>query len=121
MTNRIPCCVPGCRRSFRADTCEPGHDYICARCFKLADSRFRQRYQQLRRRRRVILRLTSAKSLDRIFDQARARGRQRCVCHHDHDRQLRAAWDKCWYSILRDAEIKLALGADGAPRRRFAA
>lgn len=117
---RVPCCVPGCRRSFRADTCKPGVSYICARCFKLADARARRRYHQIKRRARMIGKLTSRRALDALFDRARALGRNRVVSHHIHDRRLRAAMARAWDRIVADAEIKLAMGVEGAPRRRSA-
>lgn len=113
---RVPCCVPGCRRSFRPETCKPGVQYVCSRCFKLADTRTRDRYRQLKRRGRALSRLTNRKGIAALFDKARARGRVRCVSHHD--RRMRAAMVRVWARIVSDAEIKLAMGADGAPRRK---
>lgn len=117
---RVPCCVPGCRRSFRPETCRPGVQYVCSRCFSLADTRARDRYRQLKRRGRKLSRLTNRQSIANLFEQAHARGRIRCVSYHTHDRRMRAAMARVWERIVSDAEIKLAMGADGAPRRRRA-
>lgn len=121
-SRRIGCCVPGCRRTFRAETCRPGVEYVCGRCFKLADLPFRQRYGQLKKRLRTLERYTTnAKARRAIFEKADARGRTRSINHHVHDRRMRAAFARCWKRIVGDAEIKLAMGAPGAPRRRSAA
>lgn len=120
--DRIPCCVPGCRRSFRADRIDDQlAQYMCGRCMRLADAPLLRRRKQLRARERRLLRLVQAKPLDTMRKAAAARGRWRKVDIGWLYSSLVAAFNANWAAIKRDAEIKIAMGADGAPRRRKSA
>jgi hypothetical protein len=119
---RVSCCVPGCRRSFGADRCDDGDgEFMCGRCLKLADGRLQQRRKQLKERMRKVLRLTTDQAIHALGRRAFARGRARVIAFPIINRRLEAAFNANWAAIKRDAEIKLAMGAEGAPRRRKAA
>lgn len=46
---RIPCEVPFCRRTARADKYEPGVRIICGKHWRLADRSLRRRWSRLKR------------------------------------------------------------------------
>lgn len=54
---RIPCINPQCRRTARADKYEPGEQIICRLCFRKLPKSIADRYRQLKRRERRLLRL----------------------------------------------------------------
>lgn len=103
--DRVPCCVPGCRRSFRAaPVSDEDAEIMCRRCMRLADGRLQRAYKRLRRRIRLLDRR------DR-FNPLSERGLRtlRVACGLD---------DRIWSAIKADAQIRLALGAEAAPRRQ---
>lgn len=53
---RLPCVNPSCRRTGAAEQFGES-DVICRGCFKLLAPRIRERYQQLRRREKRLLKL----------------------------------------------------------------
>lgn len=120
--DRVPCCVPGCRRSFRADRRgDVDGEIMCGRCMKLADGVLQKRRAVLKRRQQTVLRLLSERSIRALSVVNLRRGRVRVIPVPVIVRRLEAAFNANWAAIKRDAEIKLAMGAEGAPRRRRAA
>jgi hypothetical protein len=119
---RVRCCVPGCRRSYRADRCSGVTEIVCGRCFKLADKKLRDRWSQLRRRERAVDRLFNRMPSLRpqlLTPSRRGRGFYRSADFLEAI--FNRALNKASAAVIADAQIKLALGADGAPRRKRAA
>lgn len=50
MTARVPCCVPYCRRTFKAESCDDGAEVMCGAHYRLASPVFRRRRSRLLRR-----------------------------------------------------------------------
>lgn len=118
---RIHCCVPGCRRSYRADRCNGATEIVCGRCFKLADKRLRDRWSQLRRRERKTDRLFRRMPTIKWHLQSESRRRRGYAGAADYlEAVFNRALDKAANAVIADAQIKLAMGADGAPKRRAA-
>jgi hypothetical protein len=91
MTDRLPCCVPYCRRTTAADRIAPNNEWICQIHWRLVPA-------TVKRRKRLA---------DRIWDRANATflrlyEEQGC-CFHEHQyrralaaRDVRsAAWQRC--------------------------
>lgn len=117
---RIRCCVPGCRRSFRADRCNGATEIVCGRCFRLADKRLRDRWAQLRRRERKTDHFFQRIAAGRWRANPSRRRRTFAASAEYLEAVFNRALNAASAAVIRDAEIKLALGADGAPKRRAA-
>ncbi len=106
MTDRIACCIPECRRSFKRKGDEPGnYEIMCGRCWRTTDPRLRARYKALRARERLVLRLMRLKAIR----NKRSFGIQVEALHALFDR----ACARNWAALKEDATIKSALGVEG--------
>lgn len=108
MTDRIACCIPACRRTFKAEAAGDAREIMCGRHWRMADQRLRERHKRMRKRDRKIGRL-----LQRKVIQQRRQGRLR---------PLFALFvrleNSAWEAIKTDVMIKAAMGAEDAPGRR---
>jgi hypothetical protein len=107
MTDRLSCCIPGCRRTFKPGACGDATVIMCGRHWRMGDEAMRNRHKQVRKRLRWFqrkFRLGHKISRRPRFDAA----------------WDRAAWANhfAWERVRHDVEIKVALGAEDAPRRR---
>jgi hypothetical protein len=105
MTDRIGCCIPGCRRTFKR---EAGDGIImCGRHWRMGDGGLRARHKQLRKR-------------VRWFERKVRFGHKVCKRPNFNDAWYRASLADhfAWERVKNDVEIKAALGAEDAPRRR---
>jgi hypothetical protein len=59
---RLPCVNPACRRTASAEQFGDS-DIICAKCFKMLPRAIRDRYQQLRRREKRLLKFIERRVL----------------------------------------------------------
>lgn len=108
MTGRIPCCIPGCGRTFKREADEVGDvTVMCGRHWRTGDEAMRRRHKQIRKR-------------VRWFERKKRFGHQ--VSKRP---KFEEAWDRAcladhfaWQRVQNDVEIKAALGAEDAPRRR---
>jgi len=111
MSDRISCCISGCRRTFKRDGDEAG-EIMCGRHWRMSDERLRRRHKQLRRRFRWF---------QRRWDR-----RQHAIIRAGREPKFDDAWQRTWAAehavwlrIREDVTIKAALGAEDAPRRRM--
>lgn len=112
MTDRVRCCIPGCGRSFKRETFDhPDVIVMCGRHWRMGDIAMRDRHKQLRKRVRWLERLW--KRRNKVIEQS---GRY-VKYNHALGRAYQAAHE-LWHRIKEDVEIKAALGAEDAPRRR---
>jgi hypothetical protein len=106
MTDRVHCCVPECRRSFRARPDDgPGDEVMCGRCWRTADFRLRARYRELHRRSRKVFRLMRIKTI-----------KSKPVFEVQVDRLyilFVRAHKKVWTAIKEDVAMKSALRVEG--------
>jgi hypothetical protein len=105
---RISCCIPGCRRTFKAEDCGDG-DVMCGKHWRMGDQRLRDRVTRLGRIDRRIERLARRKAIRDCRDE---RDWQR-LSDLFMRRSIRA-----WELLRVDVEAKAALGAEDAPRRK---
>jgi hypothetical protein len=104
MTDRVPCCIPSCRRSFREDRVRGSSELICGKCWRTIDKRLRERHKLIRKRMRQIERLLSRKVI-----QARFTRRDTLDASEERFHRLAArAWDAC----KMDATIKAMFGVE---------
>jgi hypothetical protein len=107
-TNRISCCIPGCRRTFKCDADSHETETMCGRHWRMADQHLRDQHKRLMKRHRKVKRLAQRKAI-------LARGEDRI------DRVWSAVAKACnsvWSRIQEDVTIKAALGAEDAPKRK---
>jgi len=64
MSDRIPCFVPGCKRTAPKDKYPNTEEIICGKCWKLVPQRFRNRHKVLRKRERQLIRAWSRKGVE---------------------------------------------------------
>jgi hypothetical protein len=108
MTDRIPCCITGCGRTFKREAGDSDDVIImCGRHWRMGDERLRKRHKELRRRVRWFAR--------KVRYGHKIAKRPRFKETYD-----RAAWaaHRAWHRVKEDVEIKAAFGAENAPRRR---
>lgn len=92
MTDRIACINPNCRRT-AAQEKHPGSTWIiCGKCWKAMPTRYRARWNSLKKRSR---------KLDRIFDKQKPAQPDRLAQWHTIDRFYRQSWDKLISSITQ--------------------
>jgi hypothetical protein len=112
MTDRIPCCIPGCRRSFKRRTEDgPNVSIMCLRHWNMGDQRLRNRQKQLRKRSRWFKRKYHYRS--KLIDASPKHDKFFDAWHRAADSAYEA-----WHRVRADVEIKAAFGAEDAPRRR---
>jgi hypothetical protein len=108
VSDRIPCCIPDCRRTFKRTPGE-SDDVItmCGRHWRMGDQPLRDRHKQLRKRARW-------------FERKVKYGHKISKRPKFEDAHNRAAWaaHRAWHRVKDDVIIKAALGAEDAPRRR---
>ena len=112
MTDRISCCIPGCGRTFKREAEDTGDVIImCGRHWRMGDVAMRERHKQLRKRVRWF---------KRKWDRRRNAIDRSTKADKFYDSWQRAsdAGHALWHRIKEDVEIKAALGAEDAPRRR---
>lgn len=119
---RIPCCITGCRRTFKAEVCGDDHDEImCGRHFK-CDADLLRRLRSCRRRCRWIER-----RLARIDRAVRARSGQMLDKEIEDFKRLaeikRALWRRdyeLWGAIKAEAQRQQDAGffVRRRPRRK---
>lgn len=64
MADRVHCCIPGCRRSFRAAAgYSDDEEVMCGRCWRSADPRLAARHKLMLKRSRKALKLLQRKSV----------------------------------------------------------
>lgn len=107
--DRIGCCIPGCRRTFKRGADDDEHsEIICGRHWRTGDTKLREQHKRLRKRLRKIQRLAMRHAI-------RARGDARL------DRvwaMVARACGKAWVAVKEDVTIKAAFGIENAPKRR---
>jgi hypothetical protein len=112
MSDRVGCCIHGCRRTFKRTAADnDGAEIMCGRHWRMGDERMRARHKQLRKRERWF---------SRKFDK-----RQNAIMRSPKAAKFRDAWTRAgnacnalWDKVKQDVTIKVALGAEDAPRRR---
>lgn len=113
MSERTPCCIPGCKRTFRADQMKDSSEAMCGRHYRTIDDRLIQRHKQMFKRMRKIDRLIMRKAIqNRVV--------RRNTMDATEARFHRIA-SKVWAACKLDATIKAAMGAEATPRKRRAA
>lgn len=108
MTERIGCCIPGCGRTFKREPSDSADGIImCGRHWRMGDERLRSRHKQLRKR-------------VRWFERKARFGHKVSKRPNFNDAWYRASLADhfAWVRVQNDVEIKAALGAEDAPRRR---
>jgi hypothetical protein len=110
MTDRISCCIPGCRRTFKRDT--PDSIIMCGRHWRMGDEAMRNRHKQLRKRvrwfaRRWHYRQRKIEASPQLYDK-----------FHDAWYRAGVAANAMWHRVQEDVTIKAAFAAEDAPRRR---
>ena len=108
-TDRIVCCIPGCRRTFKREPDDhEDAETMCGRHWRMADTKLRERHKRLRKRVRKVGRLAQRHAI-------RARGEWRIeLVWGMVARACNAVWDK----IKEAVTIKAAFGIENAPRRK---
>jgi len=112
VTDRIPCCIAGCGRTFKRHADDAADSVVmCRRHWNMADEGLRVRHKQLRKRCGWFAR--------------KWRHRQNAIERSGQRDKFHDAWDRAyladhfaWHRVKEDVEIKAALGAEDAPRRR---
>jgi hypothetical protein len=111
MTDRVSCCIPNCRRTFKREPGDADVTIMCGRHWRMGDERMRKREKQLRKRVRWF---------KRKWDR-----RQNAIDRSSKADKFYAAWQRAsdaahalWHRVKEDVTIKPALGAEDAPRRR---
>jgi hypothetical protein len=105
---RVPCCVPECRRSFKASVAALEHDHdevMCGRCYRTVEARLIARHKTIHRRWRRAGKLLSVKAIASkpgIVQQYRRL-----------DGLFRWACAQSWAAIKEDAVMKSALRVEG--------
>lgn len=89
MSDRIPCLVPGCRRTAPRKKFPDAVELICGKHFRMLPKAVRDRRRDLKRR---------ARRLERYMDREVAKGRMteggRRVLQEAMERDLDAIWEK---------------------------
>lgn len=105
MVDRVNCCIPDCRRSFKAEVAEPHEFIMCGRCWRSADPALTRRHKTVQRRSVKALRLLQRNAIRKKPGYA-ARVR----------RLYRMFDDACSVSfsaVRRDAEFRSAMRIEG--------
>lgn len=119
MTERIHCCVPECRRSFRRSDVDDVHaEVMCGRCYRTVDRRLLERHKVLQRRAHKVEKLARMKLISRKASF--------WIQIDSLTGLFRRSFAKSWAAIKEDAFMKSALRVEGtagelAARRRRAA
>jgi hypothetical protein len=112
MSDRIGCCIAGCRRTFKKSADDPADgEIMCGRHWRMSDEILRRRHKQLRRRFRWF---------DRRW-KTRRNAIEKSPRLHKFDDAWRRTWgaeNSMWLRIKEDVTIKAAFGVEDAPRRR---
>jgi hypothetical protein len=108
MTDRVPCCIPECKRSFKPDVAALEHDHdevMCGRCYRTVEQRLTARHKAIHRRWRRAERLLRVKAINTkpMIGQQVLR----------MDRLFREACASSWHEIKADAVMKSALRVEG--------
>ncbi|WP_027578446.1 hypothetical protein [Bradyrhizobium sp. Ai1a-2] len=113
MTDRIGCCISGCGRTFKR---EPGESettvVMCGRHWRMGDDGMRKRHKQLRKRvrwfeRKWKTRRNAIERAPKVWAKFHRAWERACAADH-----------ALWHRIKEDVTIKVAFGAEDAPRRR---
>jgi hypothetical protein len=113
LTERICCCIQGCRRTFKRGPDDSEIAVImCGRHWRMGDERMRKRHKQLRRRSRWF-----ARKWERRKKAIEAEPKVWAKFHQTWERACDAD-HKMWNRIREDVTIKAALGAEDAPSRK---
>jgi hypothetical protein len=108
MADRVHCCIPECRRSFKASVAALEHDHdevMCGRCYRTVEARLIARHKAIHRRWRKaerLLRVKAIASKPAFLIQVDAL-----------DGLFRRACTRSWAAIKTDAEMKSALRVEG--------
>jgi len=106
--SRVPCCVPECRRSFKASDAALEHDHdeiMCGRCYRTVEARLIARHKAIHRRWRraeKLLNVKAIRSKPGIVPQ-----------YHRLDELFRSACARSWAAIKEDAVMKSAMRVEG--------
>ncbi len=111
MTDRMSCCIPGCRRTFKRRPEDTDDTVVmCRRHWRMGDERLRDRHKQLRKRVGWF--------------ERKWRHRQNAISRSPAAAKFEHAWDRArladhlmWNRVRDDVIIKAAFGAEDAPRR----
>jgi hypothetical protein len=105
---RVNCCVPECRRSFKASVAALEHDHdevMCGRCYRTVEARLIARHKAIHRRWRRAERLLSVKAI---------KSKPGIVLqYHRLDGLFKRACARSWAAIKEDAVMKSALRVEG--------
>jgi hypothetical protein len=108
MSDRVKCCVPECRRSFKEPRGELDHEHdevMCGRCWRTVDTALRARHKLVHARSRRALRLVRLKSV---------RGKPGFANRIDRlEAIFMRACQRSWLAIKADAVAKSALRLEG--------
>jgi hypothetical protein len=113
MTVRIRCCIPGCGRTFKREAGESETVVVmCGRHWRMGDERARNRHKQLRKRvrwfeRKWSRRQNAIERAPKVWAKFHRTWEKACLASHE-----------VWERIREDVTIKVAFGAEDAPRRR---
>jgi hypothetical protein len=108
MTDRVRCCIPECRRSFKPSVAALEHDHdeiMCGRCYRTVEPRLIARHKTIHRRWRKAERLLRVKA---TRDKPALLIQVDCM-----DGQFRRACARSWAAIKQDATIKSAMRVEG--------
>jgi hypothetical protein len=118
---RVPCCIPACRRSFKASQipdADHGHDEImCGRCYRTVEGALLARHKLIHRRWRKATKLLQRKAI--------ASKPTIVAQYHRLDALFHSACARSWAAIKADAEFKSNMRIEGtagelAARRKHA-
>lgn len=106
--SRIQCCIPECRRSFKASVAalEHKHDEVmCGRCYRTAERHLIERHKLIHRRWRRCLRLARFKTIQ---------GKRRYLIQLDRlEISFVRACARSWAEIKADVVMKSAMRLEG--------
>ena len=106
--SRVNCCVPECRRSFKASDAALEHDHdevMCGRCYRTVEARLIARHKAIHRRWRRAERLTRVKAINEkpAF----------LIQINSMDGLFKRACARSWAAIKEDAMMKSAMRVEG--------
>lgn len=112
MTDRIGCCIPGCRRTFKREDRDEGAVIMCGRHWRMGDDRMRKRHKQLRKRvrwfeRKWARRKNAIEAAPKVWAKFHQAWERACAADHT-----------LWHRVEEDVRIKAAFGVEDAPRRK---
>jgi hypothetical protein len=98
MIDRIPCCIPGCGRTFKREADDVGDvTVMCGRHWRMGDEALRRRHKQLRKRCRWFERKWKFrhKAIDALPPRAQEVSRRMAPCCFGRSLRVAASSERC--------------------------